>query len=221
MPVAFCRGKFRRRLMNAAAVVFSAAVVAVVASDVAIRLVSSGRIFNPDKIGSLPACKAGVVLGCSSHLPDGRTNLFFLSRMKAAAELYKSGKVEVLVVSGDNHRADYDEPTDMKAALVKLGVPEEKIACDYAGFRTLDSVVRAREVFGQDRFIVVSQEFHVRRALFIARCRGCDAYGYAANDIECSVAFTTLLREQFAKVAAVLDVVICREPKFLGPREIL
>lgn len=122
-----------------------------------------------ESVTDVPRAPVALVLGCSETLPDGRDNLYFARRMDAAAELFHRGGVGHLIVSGDNHSSDYDEPTAMKAALVERGVPEERIHCDYAGFRTLDSVVRAELVFGQRSFVVVSQRPHAERAVFLAR----------------------------------------------------
>ena len=182
---------------------------------------SSGRLYARANLDSVPVMRAGVVLGCVKTLPNGLENLYFHRRIVAAAELYRSGKVSCLVVSGDNHVKGYDEPSDMKEALVAAGVPSDRIVCDYAGFRTLDTVVRAKEVFGLDSFILVSQSDHVRRAIFLARGFGAEAYGYAAEDVNGRYSIKTTIREQFAKLGAVLDVIIRRKPKFLGPKEIL
>jgi len=120
-------------------------------------------------------------------------------------------------VSGDNSRKTYDEPADMKRALVRLGVPEDRIVCDYAGFSTLDSVVRAREVFLEEALIVVSQEFHVRRAIYIGKARGVDLIGFAARDVPRRHGIQTELRESLARFKAVLDVsLLGRRPRFLG-----
>lgn len=190
-------------------------------ADMGIRIVSSGRLYDKTTIEQVPDARAAVVLGCVRILKDGSRNRFYGYRIRAAAELYKAGKVKAVIVSGDNHVKGYDEPSDMKEDLVAAGIPAEKVVCDYAGFRTLDSVVRAKEVFGAERFIVVSQPFHVRRALFLAWGFGCDAYGYAAEDVRGINSIMTLLREQLAKVAALMDVVIRRQPKFLGSKEAL
>ena len=153
---------------------------------------AAGRCFNA--VEAVPAAPVAVVLGTSARMADGRANLFFLPRMEAAAALFKAGKVKALIVSGDNGTHGYDEPTDMKLALMKLGVPAEKIVCDYAGFRTLDSVVRAKEVFGQQRVIFVSQRFHNARAIYLARAFGMEAYGLDAKDVPVSLSVKTLLR---------------------------
>lgn len=192
-----------------------------IGSILIINFVSAGRIFDKEFISDIPKCRVAVVLGCSKYLSNGQVNLYFQNRIDAAVELYNSGKIDCLIVSGDNHTVGYDEATDMMDSLVEAGIPEERIVCDYAGFRTLDSVVRANKVFGESKFIVISQEDHVRRAVFIARGFGIDAYGYVADDVNVRYSIMTRVREQFAKIYAVFDVVIRRNPKFLGPKESL
>lgn len=168
----------------------------------------------------LPVTDVALVLGCSKQLADGRKNLFFERRMAAAAELYRTGQVGYLLVSGDNSRPDYDEPSDMRAALVAAGVPASRIVRDYAGFRTLDSVVRAKQVFGLDELIVVSQRFHNERAVYLARAHGIRAYGYDARDVGGAEGLRVKLREVVSRLAAVLDVrVLHSTPRFGGPRE--
>jgi SanA protein len=181
---------------------------------------AAGRCF--DAVETVPAAPVAVVLGASSRLPDGRENLFFLPRMEAAAALFKAGRVKALIVSGDNGTQGYDEPTDMKRVLMQMGVPTEKIVCDYAGFRTLDSVVRAREVFGQQCVIFVSQRFHNERAIYLARAFGIEAYGLDAKDVPVALSVKTFLREKLACVKAVLDVnVLGTKPRFLGEKVLL
>ena len=209
----------RRKLVRLGLWGIVAALLAWGGAALAIRLASSGRVFDSESIAALPRLRAGVVLGCRKTFSNGLSNLYFARRIVAAAELYKAGKVDCLIVSGDNHVKTYDEASDMKSSLVEAGVPEAQIVCDYAGFRTLDTVVRAKKVFGLDSFVVISQPDHVRRAVFTARGFGCDAYGYAAQDVNGRYSIKTTIREQLAKIAAVLDVILRRSPKFLGPRE--
>lgn len=177
---------------------------------------SSGRcVADTDH---LPQVTAGLVLGCSPKIGP-RPNLFYQYRMEAAATLYRAGKVKALIVSGDNSTHHYDEPTAMKASLIALGVPAARIYCDYAGFRTLDSVVRAEAIFGQKRFIIVSQRFHNERAVFLAQRHGLEAWGYNAQDVSRSISLMTHLREYLARINAVLDVTLLQtEPKFYGPK---
>ena len=182
-----------------------------------IAKVAEGRCVN--EVNALAEMPVAVVLGTSARLADGRANLFFLPRMEAAAALFKAGKVKALIVSGDNGTQGYDEPTEMKRVLVQMGVPEAKIVCDYAGFRTLDSVVRAKEVFGQQRVIFVSQRFHNARAIYLARAFGIEAWGLNAADVPVALSVKTFLREKLACVKAVLDVnVLGTRPKFLGEK---
>ena len=209
----------RRKLVRLGLCGIVAALLEWGGAALAIRLASSGRVFDSESIAALPRLRAGVVLGCRKTFSNGLSNLYFARRIVAAAELYKAGKVDCLIVSGDNHVKTYDEASDMKSSLVEAGVPEAQIVCDYAGFRTLDTVVRAKKVFGLDSFVVISQPDHVRRAVFTARGFGCDAYGYAAQDVNGRYSIKTTIREQLAKIAAVLDVILRRSPKFLGPRE--
>ena len=188
-------------------------------ADAAIRVASSGRVYSKTTVDAVPSARAEVVLGCSRTVRGGLGNLYYQRRIRAAADLFASGKVRAVLVSGDNHVKSYNEPTDMKGDLVACGVPADKIVCDYAGFRTLDSVIRARKVFGLVDFVVVSQPFHVRRAVFLARGFGINAVGYEAEDVPGRYSVKTCLREQLAKIAALVDVVIRRQPKFLGPLE--
>jgi SanA protein len=178
---------------------------------------AKGSCFDNTKV--VPEAPVAVVLGTSPRLANGRANLFFLPRMEAAAALFKAGKVKALIVSGDNGTRGYDEPTEMKRVLVQMGVPESRIVCDYAGFRTLDSLVRAKEVFGQSRIIVVSQRFHNERAIYLAKAFGIEAHGFNAADVPVTVSIKTFLREKLACVKAVLDVnVLGTRPKFLGEK---
>lgn len=142
-------------------------------------------------------------------------NPYFKYRMEAAAELYLNRKVKKLVVSGDNHIKSYNETTDMAEYLISLGVPDEDIIRDYAGFRTLDSVVRAKKVFNCKSLIIVSQKFHNQRAVFIARHYRIDAVGYNAQDVQSKNNFTHW-REFAAKFGTIIDLYLLnRQPKFL------
>jgi SanA protein len=183
-------------------------------SDRSIRTRTAEHVF--DRIEQIPHKRVGVVLGTSEKVRSGRPNLFFEHRMKAAVELYRSGKVDRLLLSGDNRTIHYNEPWAMRKALIAAGVDSTHITLDYAGFRTLDSVVRAREVFGQQSFTVISQRFHNERAVYIARRKGIDAIGYNARDVDAYSGFRTRLREKLARVKVFLDLLMDVEPHFLG-----
>lgn len=164
----------------------------------------------------VPAKKTALVLGAARYIGN-RQNLYFTYRIQAAKELYETGKVKAFVVSGDNGRHSYNEPEDMRDALIEAGVPDSIIHMDFAGFRTLDSVVRMNEIFGQESFIVVSQQFHNERAVFLARHYGLEAYGYNAKDLGLNrSSYRTKVREVFARVKVFVDIVTNKKPKFLG-----
>lgn len=170
---------------------------------------------------NIPTVRAALLLGTSARTRWGTDNQFFRTRIDAAVALYQSGKVAKIIVSGDNRHVSYNEPREMHRALVKAGVPDSVIVMDFAGFRTFDSVVRAAKVFGQASFVVISQRFHVERAVFIANAKGIDAHGFVADDPS---SFWTMVRIQAREVLArgktVLDCYILgTEPRFLGEQE--
>ncbi len=182
------------------------------------RIESKTRPFITDNLADLPNCKTALLLGTSKILKHQQVNEYFYRRISAAVDLYKSGKIKYIIVSGDNSIDIYNEPADMKKDLIKNGVPDSVIYLDYAGFRTFDSVVRAKEVFGQDSLIVVSQEFHNQRAVFIAQKIGMVAYGYNAEDVDASTGFKTRFREFFARLKVFWDIYTNSKPKFLGEK---
>lgn len=167
-------------------------------------------------LSEIPKNKVGLVLGTSKYLKDGRVNLYFTYRINATVQLFKSGKIDFVLISGDNGSVNYDEPNDFKNELLKKGIPEDKIFLDYAGFRTLDSVVRAKEIFGQNSVTIISQEFHNERAIYLASKHAVSAVGYNAKDVSLNYGFKTQLREYLARTKAFLDIMIGIEPKFLG-----
>jgi SanA protein len=175
--------------------------------------------FIEPTVGGLPTVRVGLVLGCSPKMTDGRENLFFSRRMAAATELFRAGRVQYLLLSGDNSRTDYDEPGEMRRALVRAGVPASRLVLDHAGFRTLDSVVRAKDVFGLEEVIIVSQHFHNERAVYLARAHGLRAFGFDARDVGGVQGARIALRESVSRIFAVLDVkVFHTKPHFDGPR---
>ncbi len=191
---------------------------ALVWADRACQSAARGRIFR--SVDAVPQNEVALVLGTSKTTLLGRANLHFNQRMDAAAALYRSGKVKHLLVSGDNHTKGYDEPSDMRDALIALGVPSQVITCDYAGFRTLDSVVRAKTAFGLSKFTIVSEEFHCPRAVWIARRHELNAVAFAAPDLSMRWSLRMKLREVFARAWCGIDLyVLHRNPKFSGPLE--
>ena len=180
---------------------------------------STGKWVYED-VANLPVHPVGVVLGTSNRLRSGNPNPFFNNRMEAAALLYEQGKVHHLLVSGDNRTHGYNEPEKMRQSLISLGVPQADITLDYAGLRTLDSIVRAKEVFEQQKFTIISQENHLYRAVFIARYYDIEAVAFAAKPVPVRQGFRVAMREVLARVKAVLDLYILNtQPRHLGEPE--
>jgi SanA protein len=160
-------------------------------------------------------------LGTSKWGPEHRVNLFYKYRIQAALELYRAGKVEFILVSGDNSTEHYNEPESMRDDLIAAGVPASRIFLDYAGFRTLDSIVRCKAIFGEDNIVVISQRFHNARALFLADHKGMHAIGYNAGDVGGEGGFMVLLREKLARTKMALDLIIDKQPKYYGPKVVI
>ncbi|OGH88811.1 MAG: protein SanA [Candidatus Magasanikbacteria bacterium RIFOXYC2_FULL_42_28] len=164
----------------------------------------------------IPHNKVGLLLGTTKYAPSGQLNGYFVYRIQAAVDLFNNQKIDNIVISGDNGTKKYNEPEDMKNELVARGIPENKIYLDYAGFRTYDSVVRLNKIFGQDKFTIISQEFHNRRAIYIAQAKNLEAVGYNAKDINTYRGLRTKLREKLARVKVFIDLLTNKQPKFLG-----
>ena len=170
-----------------------------------------------DDVSAIPYNRVGVLLGTSPKGRSGKPNVFYIRRVEACVALYKAGKIDRILVSGDNSRTTYDEPTCIKEDLIAAGVPDSVIYLDYAGFRTYDSMVRAKEVFGLSSFTIISQPFHNERALYIATRKGLDVIAFNALDVQLrrwQIRMT--VREWLARTKAVLDVYTHKQPHFLG-----
>ena len=191
-------------------------VVSVLLPNYIIDVKTESYVYN--SIDEIPKNKVGLVLGTSKWSRTGQVNLFFKYRIDAAVELYEKGKIEFILVSGDNALVEYNEPKSFKEELIKRGIPENKIFLDYAGFRTLDSVVRASKVFGQESYTVISQEFHNKRAVYIASLNNLNVIGFNAKDVNKNYGFKVYLREYLARTKVFVDILFNVEPKFLGPK---
>ena len=183
-------------------------------SNIRIDRYSKGRLY--DNVSDVPHYHTALVLGTSPVGRNGGPNRYFLARIDAAAELYQAGKIDRILVSGDNRKRGYNEPEEMKKALVDKGIPEAVIFLDYAGFRTFDSVIRTKEVFGQSEFVVISQKFHNERAVFIAKKKGITAVGYNAVDVRGRYGLVTHVREWGARCKVFIDLLLGKKPHFLG-----
>lgn len=183
-------------------------------SDYFTVLKTQDKIYN--LLEDIPNNKVGLVLWTSKYITDGRRNLFYIYRLDAVKKLYDEWKIESVLVSGDNSTRQYNETDSMKADLIEMWIPEDKIYWDYAGFRTLDSIVRAKEIFGQSEFTIITQEFHLQRAIFLAKSKWIEAIWYAAKDVPVRFALRVWARERLARVKMMIDIVLWVEPKFGG-----
>jgi SanA protein len=171
-------------------------------------------------VDDVPSREVGLLLGTTPGINS--SNLFFRTRIEATKELYERGKIQHILVSGDNANADYNEPEAMRLALIKAWIPNESITLDYAGFRTLDSIVRAKEIFSLTWGItIISQPFHIERALFISNAYHIDAIWYGAANISLKFGAYPYIREIWARWVALYDVIFGTEPLVLGKKESL
>lgn len=178
---------------------------------------TQSKAFLFSDVDKIKPVKTGLVLGTSKYLGNGSINPFYENRIIAAHNLYAHHKIKQLILSGDNSKIDYNEPQDMKDDLIEMGIPDSIIFLDYAGFRTFDSMVRLKAIFNQDSAIVISQQFHNERAIYIAQQKNIFVYGFCAKDVSQSLGIGTYVREYFARVKVFLDLLLNKQPKFYGP----
>ena len=185
--------------------------------NIKVAKATEDRIY--ENVDSIPHNKVGLLLGTNPLNRIGRPNTYFTNRIRIAAELYHAGKIDYILASGDNHTRMYDEPTAMRDSLIAHGIPENRIILDYAGFRTLDSVVRAKEVFGCDSITIISQADHCARALYLAEANGMDAFAIAAP-LRAGrwVRIRLAIREWLARDKMMLDLWMGKRPHFLGEK---
>ncbi|MFF7469954.1 ElyC/SanA/YdcF family protein [Streptomyces sp. NPDC008092] len=168
-------------------------------------------------VADVPRADVAVVFGAG--LWDGEPSPYLANRLNAAATLYKEGRIKVVLVTGDNSRKDYDEPDAMRTYLTAHGVPGKRIVSDYAGFDTWDSCVRAKKIFGVDRAVLISQGFHIRRAVALCEAAGVTSYGVGVDAKHDVTWYYGGTREVFAAGKAALDAVFEPNPRFLGKKE--
>ncbi|MFC0179810.1 SanA/YdcF family protein [Thorsellia kenyensis] len=166
-------------------------------------------------VQEIPSNKVGLVLGTSKYYRSGNLNQYYKSRIEGAFELFSQGKINYFLLSGDNRVSNYNEPSTMRKDLISKGVDPSYIFLDFAGFRTLDSVIRAKSVFQTPSYTIITQRFHCERALFIARFNNIDATCFAVPDPYSGVVH---YREILARAKATIDIFLLnKEPYFLGP----
>lgn len=189
-------------------------VVLIVAAEVIVTSYNDSVYVDMNEV---PYFKTGLLLGTAKYVRGGNENLYYNYRLKAAQKLLEENKIERILISGDNSSKYYNEPQTFKDDLLEMGVPDSVIYLDYAGFRTFDSVIRANKIFGQDSILIISQQFHNLRALFIADNNNIYAKAYSAKTVASNKDFKTKIRERFARVKALLDVYLLNtDSKYLG-----
>ncbi|WP_252023679.1 ElyC/SanA/YdcF family protein [Vibrio sp. SCSIO 43136] len=192
-------------------------ICALILSDRWISWQTQDQIYHQQS--ALPDYQVAMVLGTSKYIGK-QLNTYYVHRINAAIELFKNGHIKHFLLSGDNAHRSYNEPWTMKRDLLKQGVPEESIHLDYAGFRTLDSIVRAQKVFEADDIVIITQEFHCERALYIANFNQINAVCLAVDGPQGTGGLYVRAREVLARAKALLDIhVLNMKPKFLGPKE--
>lgn len=177
---------------------------------------AEGKTYS--NLEEIPQNRVGLVLGTSKRIRSGHPNPYYSFRIEATVKLYEAGKIDYILVSGDNGSIYYNEPNTIKKDLMQYGIPKEKIYLDYAGFRTLDSMVRAKEIFGLNQVTIISQKFHNERAIYLAETKGLKAIGFNATDISGSEGYKVQLREYFARVKVFLDLLMNTQPRFYGEK---
>lgn len=207
-----------RRLRKILLIAISGAFTLLLLSNVWVVVSTSDNVYYDS--ANIKVYEVGLVLGTSNKRASGEENPFFTSRIEAAVELYNAGKVKYLIVSGDNRSKYYNEPLKMQQALIEKGVPANVITLDYAGLRTLDSVIRCKEVFQQDDVVIISQGFHCHRALFISDYYGMSAAGFATEKLPIEESINIILRELLARPMAIWDTYLFnKQPRHLGEAE--
>ena len=177
--------------------------VVVLGCEIAVNSASRGRVY--DDVDEIPHREVGLLLGTNPKGRHGGPNRFYIHRIDAAVALYEAGKVDRFIISGARTSPDYDEPEAMRQALVGMGVPDSILVLDGEGLHTNASIARAKEVFGVDSLTIVSQEFHNRRSLYMAKQQGMDAVAYnAANTVNRKWRLVMFLRERGSRVKAVI-----------------
>ena len=208
-----------RKLFWSAIILLALAIVAIFYCNKVIVKNAEGKLYAD--IQTIPYNKVGLLLGTSKYISKNYPNPYYSYRIDAALQLFRAHKIRYIVVSGDNSTANYNEPKQMQSDLMKAGIDSANIYLDYAGFRTFDSIIRLKEIFGQDSATIISQPFHNERAIYIATRENIHAIGYNATDVSSSFGLRIQIREKFARVKVFLDYLRGIQPKFLGKKIII
>ncbi|WP_276168006.1 SanA/YdcF family protein [Zobellia alginiliquefaciens] len=204
----------RKRYYKIVGILLVALILFILVCDYIISSSANGKTFS--NANQISKNRVGLVLGTSKKLIGGLPNPYYTYRIKATLDLFKAKKIDFVLVSGDNGTRYYNEPNTFKKDLILGGIPADKIFLDFAGFRTLDSMVRAKEVFGLQSVTVISQEFHNQRAIYLAEKKGLKAIGFNAKGISGKEGLKVKLREYLARVKVFIDLLFNTQPKFFG-----
>lgn len=186
--------------------------IAILGCDMAVRMASNGKTYTD--VRKIPRRETALLLGTNPIGRTGRPNQFFLRRLDATEKLYKAGKIDVIIISGAARDDGYDEPKSMRDALMKRGIPQNAFILDREGFRTINSILRAKKVYSADSVTVISQQFHNQRALFLARHSGLDAIAFnAENTSSRKWRLSMRIREYLARVKAVIEILLSQANK--------
>ncbi|MDE7347412.1 MAG: YdcF family protein [Muribaculaceae bacterium] len=212
--------KYISRILLSVSIFVAVVVGFTVYANLRVESAAKDKLYSDIK--DLPHNKVALLLGTNPLNRLGRPNTYFTDRINTAAELYHSGKVDFIIASGDNHTKLYDEPAAMRDSLIAHGVPANRIILDFAGFRTWDSVVRSKEIFGCDSMTIISQADHDARALYLADANGIDAVAIVAPLRAGRWVRTRLaVREWLARDKMMLDILLGKQPHFLGEKIII
>jgi SanA protein len=211
--------KRKRWVLLIVGLLIVAGFVTVYACNALIKKTAQGKLYAD--VHKIPFNKTGILLGTSKFLSGNRVNPYYQYRIDAALQLVREGKIKYLIISGDNSTVDYNEPQLMKDDLIRAGIDSTVIYLDYAGFRTFDSMVRLKEIFGQTSVTVISQPFHNERAVYLASKLGITAIGFNAKDVSAHSGWRVQAREKLARVKVFMDALTGKKPKYLGERIVI
>lgn len=206
----------KKKVLKILGILVAAPILILLLCNQAVNSAADGKTYESTK--DIPKNKVGLVLGTSKKLSSGQPNPYYDYRITATVQLFEAEKIDFVLVSGDNGSRYYNEPNTFKKDLVKAGIPDDKIFLDYAGFRTLDSMVRAKVVFGLQEVTVISQKFHTQRAIYLAERKGLKAIGFNAKDVSGQNGLKVHVREYFARVKVFVDLIANTQPKFFGDK---
>ncbi|MCB0839092.1 MAG: YdcF family protein [Bacteroidetes bacterium] len=208
---------FKKKIILTIIILLLIGISSILVPNFIINQTTAEKLFS--EVSDIPENKVGLLLGTSKYLQNGNINLYYQYRLEATVSLYQNGKIDYILISGDNGQKSYNEPETFKDDLIKSGIPADKIYLDYAGFRTLDSIVRAKEIFGQNKITIISQKFHNERAIYISENKDIEAVGFNAKDVTFRYGLKIQIRELLARTKMMIDLyVINEQPKFLGDK---